>query len=258
VDADRVRPRSDTGTVTAGCSTTYTLGADEHRWIEAEQPSARAGDSLEHDDTDRSAGRNLQLDTDADKGALEDDWLRYDLDVTEAGTYAVWLLGWSGGTEASNTFWLQIDGEDLVRANIEVPDWGWRNPATVTLTEGRHTLWLRNREPNAMIDKLLVTADTSYRPTGLGGDAAAPIGCGPCPIPDPRPMVVIRDEDTGVPNRDTGDGCTINDVIDDRRDDRSHGQFVSHVSEVTERLVDDGVLTERERGRIVRAAGRQR
>src|SRR5690625_1110352 len=84
------------------------------------------------------------------------------------------------------------------------------------------------------------------------------------PDPDPEPgecgdtreTVVIGDLDTGVANADLGDGCTINDLIDEDGDYATHGQFVRHVGDVLRPLTEDGVLTQRELGLIVRAAAR--
>ena len=69
--------------------------------------------------------------------------------------------------------------------------------------------------------------------------------------------VVIGGLDSGVPNRVGGASCSINQLIDD--DPASwpnHGAFVRHVEEVAGYFVGQGVLTDRERGAIVRTAAR--
>jgi hypothetical protein len=71
---------------------------------------------------------------------------------------------------------------------------------------------------------------------------------------DDRETVFIGGEDTGVPNRDTGNGCTINDLIVEDAPYRNHGQFVSHVAVVTNQLIEHGLLTGHEKGQIQRAA----
>ncbi|MBB5791807.1 hypothetical protein HD601_006382 [Jiangella mangrovi] len=75
-----------------------------------------------------------------------------------------------------------------------------------------------------------------------------------CPDSDTRPTVVIGGLDSLVANVDTGDGCTINDLIDDEGDWASHGAFVRHVTAVATALVADGVITSRERGMLTRTA----
>jgi hypothetical protein len=58
-----------------------------------------------------------------------------------------------------------------------------------------------------------------------------------------------------VPNYDRGDGCTINDLIEDDRDWPSKGRFLQHVRAVTNELRDDGVITRQEQNAILAAAG---
>jgi hypothetical protein len=68
--------------------------------------------------------------------------------------------------------------------------------------------------------------------------------------------VIIGVENSGVANVDTGNGCTINDVIDEDAPYANHAYFVRHVEEVTDALVAGGLLTARDKGSIVRAAAR--
>jgi hypothetical protein len=66
----------------------------------------------------------------------------------------------------------------------------------------------------------------------------------------------MRDVDSGVENRDRGDGCTVDDVIEDERQWSSDGRFMRHVRAVTDRLVRADVITRGEQGDILDAAGR--
>jgi hypothetical protein len=77
-----------------------------------------------------------------------------------------------------------------------------------------------------------------------------------CPNSDTRSTVVIGTDDTGVANIDTGNGCTINDLIDEHAEYPDHGSFVRHVEAVTAPLVANGLLSRRNQGIIVRAAAR--
>lgn len=81
-----------------------------------------------------------------------------------------------------------------------------------------------------------------------GGDA--------CPDSDTRDTVIIDGQDTGVQNADTGDGCTISDLIAADAAYASHGAFVEHVDAVTDQLMADGAISGREKGRIMRTAAR--
>ncbi|WP_370948727.1 copper-binding protein [Amycolatopsis sp. cg5] len=104
-----------------------------------------------------------------------------------------------------------------------------------------------------------------YRATDVAGNVAAEqsgafkvVQIGPrpdaCPDSDVRDTVIIGDIDSQVENIDTGNGCTINDIIDENAEYASHDSFVRHVKAVTAELVDNGVLASSDRGRIVMAA----
>jgi hypothetical protein len=111
----------------------------------------------------------------------------------------------------------------------------------------------------------LGTHTVQYRATDRAGNTSA-VGSvtfrvvepGPdaCPDSDTRATVIIGTDDTGVANVDTGNGCTINDLIDEHGHYADHASFVRHVDQVTEKLVTDGILTRRDQGSIVRAAAR--
>ncbi|WIY00700.1 copper-binding protein [Amycolatopsis mongoliensis] len=75
-----------------------------------------------------------------------------------------------------------------------------------------------------------------------------------CPVSDTRETVVIGGVDSQVENIDIGNGCTLNDVIDENAEYASHDRFVQHVKAVTQELVGNGVLSSGDRNRIVTAA----
>ncbi len=77
-----------------------------------------------------------------------------------------------------------------------------------------------------------------------------------CPGSDLRETVVVGSEETGVTNGDSGNGCTINDLIEEDAGHPDHGAFVRHVDRVTNELLSAGVISGREKGRIMSAAGR--
>jgi hypothetical protein len=81
-------------------------------------------------------------------------------------------------------------------------------------------------------------------------------GADTCPTSDTRRTVIIGDDDTGIANVDTGNGCTINDLIAEDARYPDHGSFVRHVQGITDRLVTRGTLAARQQGAIVRAAAR--
>ncbi|WP_410658872.1 OmpL47-type beta-barrel domain-containing protein [Amycolatopsis sp. lyj-112] len=83
---------------------------------------------------------------------------------------------------------------------------------------------------------------------------ATPPGPDACPDSDVRDTVILGTADSQVENRDTGNGCTINDVIDDESDYSSNDQFVVYVRAVTQELLDGETISSDERNLIVTAA----
>ena len=83
-----------------------------------------------------------------------------------------------------------------------------------------------------------------------GGGVPAP----DCPEFDERLTVIVGTVDSGVPNRVTGNRCTINELIEDEKDWSSHALFLKHVDTVLDKLLAAGVIDAREHRTIYRAA----
>ncbi|MFF7877985.1 OmpL47-type beta-barrel domain-containing protein [Streptomyces californicus] len=83
-----------------------------------------------------------------------------------------------------------------------------------------------------------------------GGGVPAPN----CAEFDERHTVFVGTIDTGVPNRITRNRCTINELIEDEKDWSSNALFLKHVTAVLDKLKTDGVIDQRERRAINRAA----
>jgi predicted extracellular nuclease len=78
----------------------------------------------------------------------------------------------------------------------------------------------------------------------------------PCADPDTRATVFVEGTDTGVPNRELDNGCTVNDVLPRRADFDDKGDYVSAVSAKTNELKAAGVISGREKGEIMRVAAK--
>ena len=81
-----------------------------------------------------------------------------------------------------------------------------------------------------------------------------------CVGSDLREKVWVGERQTKVDNVDTGDGCTVNDLInalieEKEQDWKNHGQFMRQFNnEITDDLVDEDVISKQERGKIHKAA----
>ncbi|MCE7004198.1 hypothetical protein LWC34_15335 [Kibdelosporangium philippinense] len=136
-------------------------------------------------------------------------------------------------------------GVKLIEYSLDNGAWQqYLNTVQVT-AKGAHTVKYRasDNAGNAAPEKAV-----AFTVVEQGSDA--------CPNSDTRETVIIKQDNTGVANVDTGNGCTVSDLVDQNRSWPSHGEFVRHVDTVTSELVTRGVLSRRDAGTIVRAASR--
>ncbi|MEU7790613.1 copper-binding protein [Amycolatopsis sp. NPDC049159] len=136
-------------------------------------------------------------------------------------------------------------GVDSVEYKLDSGAWTRYAAPVVVPALGAHTV--RSRATD-------VAGNVSAEVSGTFTVVAAPPPPDACPNSDTRDTVVIGGVDSQVENIDTGNGCTINDVIDENAEYASHDRFVKHVKAVTQELVGNGVLSSGDRNRIVTAA----
>jgi uncharacterized cupredoxin-like copper-binding protein len=159
----------------------------------------------------------------------------------------------SGNQDASwnylDSATLTIDALDVdsgvasVEYKLDDGEWtAYTDPVTVD-TAGAHTVAYRATDNAGNVSAELSGSFTIVETTT---DA--------CPSSDTRATVIIGVIDTGVPNVDTGNGCTVNDLIAEDAEYGTHNKFVNHVNQVTDELVTAGVLTSQQRSTIVNAA----
>ncbi|WET80904.1 copper-binding protein [Amycolatopsis sp. QT-25] len=136
-------------------------------------------------------------------------------------------------------------GVDKIEYKMDGGAWTvYTAPVKVTAL-GTHTLIYRASDK---------AGNVSAEQGGAFTIVAAPPGPDACPDSDVRDTVILGTADSQVENRDTGDGCTINDVLDDESDYSSNDQFVTYVRAVTQELLDGEVISSDERNLIVTAA----
>jgi uncharacterized cupredoxin-like copper-binding protein len=134
-------------------------------------------------------------------------------------------------------------GVASVEYKVDDGDWtAYAAPVTVD-TAGSHIVSYRATDKAGNVSDAL---SASFRVVETRNDA--------CPSSDTRATVIIGVVDSGVDNVDTGNGCTINDLIAENAEYGTHNKFVKHVNKVTDELVTAGVITSQERSLIVNAA----
>ncbi|BEL03547.1 hypothetical protein Q0Z83_017380 [Actinoplanes sichuanensis] len=134
-------------------------------------------------------------------------------------------------------------GVKAIEYRLDDGAWTAYTQAVGISTSGSHTVRYRasDNAGNTAAEK-----SVAFTVVERGSDA--------CPDSDTRDTVIIGGNDTRIRNVDTGNGCTINDLIAERADYPTRAAFVRHVEAVTNTLVTAGKLTQRQAGTIVRAA----
>jgi hypothetical protein len=103
--------------------------------------------------------------------------LSYTVNFTTTGVYTVWVRGYAPDG-AGDSIYVGLDNQAPVTATVLTGfaprQWGWTNitqngPATIEVTEpGLHTFYIWMREDGLRLDRILLTTDSSYNPTGIG------------------------------------------------------------------------------------------
>ncbi|MZD08872.1 DUF1080 domain-containing protein [Streptomyces sp. SID5785] len=93
-------------------------------------------------------------------------------------------------------------------------------------------------------------AQTFLFAVASGGGVPAP----DCAEYDERSTVFVGTVDTGVPNRVTENRCRINELIEDEKEWTSQALFLKHVKKVTDQLLKQGAIDQREYKKINKAA----
>jgi hypothetical protein len=103
--------------------------------------------------------------------------LRYRISFTTTGTYHLWLRGYAPDG-AGDSVYVTLDEQPVVPLTGFAPrQWDWATkrsdeqgiPVTIEVVEtGLHTLSVQMREDGLRLDRILLTTDSGYNPTGDG------------------------------------------------------------------------------------------
>ena len=133
--------------------------------------------------------------------------LTYPLYITTPATYTIWLRGWAPNG-AGDSVYVEAGGVLTAVTGFTPRQWSWANleisdgvpatslletdkPATLALTTtGLYTLNFRMREDGLLIDRVLLTTDTTYIPSGFGPAESGRIGINTVPPTIPLDRVL--------------------------------------------------------------------
>jgi PKD repeat protein len=165
-------------------------GDRDFLWIEAEAGEINAP-MMVHAAGEASGGQYIEVRGGNNNiiNAPQDGHTIYRFNISNAGTYKIWGRV-KIDMDDEDAFWIKMDDNDwIIWQDIEVGcKWHWdevhdyRNNnkvMTYYLEAGTHTLILTYGMDQARLDKLLITNDMEYRPTGKGPGAEAAFLTGP-------------------------------------------------------------------------------
>ncbi|MBI4663332.1 MAG: hypothetical protein HY735_31410 [Verrucomicrobia bacterium] len=153
-----------------------------HTWNFGTALAGYSGDGYMESSPDIGVSRN-------DTPGFSDQSPRLDFKVnfTQPGTYFVWVRGY-GKDGSGDSLHVGLDKQELDTSD-RITGWGtsfvWArarqspstgNPTIDVLTAGEHTISVWMREDGVIIDKLLLTADENFTPTGLGPAQSLRVG----------------------------------------------------------------------------------
>ncbi len=108
--------------------------------------------------------------------------LDYQVNFNRTGTHYVWILG-RGETSSSNSVHTGLDGIEDTLTNQALhfnagAGWAWSSIRTTTTmatievpTVGQHTFNIWMRESGTYVDRILITSNAAYVPTGLEAES---------------------------------------------------------------------------------------
>lgn len=96
------------------------------------------------------------------------------MNFTTTGIYTIWLRGYAPNG-AGDSVYVGLDSQPATALTGFVPQaWSWANSiqngvATIEIVEpGLHTLRIWQREDGLRLDRILLTNDNNYNPSGDG------------------------------------------------------------------------------------------
>ena len=95
--------------------------------------------------------------------------LNYDLDVQTPDTYYLWLRVY-GPDGSSDSFYAEMDDGGRTAEHFGAQgQWLWKQVSGSFYLSGAHSLTISHREDGARLDRILLTTDASFTPSGQGG-----------------------------------------------------------------------------------------
>jgi poly(beta-D-mannuronate) C5 epimerase len=146
---------------------TGSTAASGHAWVGSTNAPGYVGASamFASPNTGLNVSSNIQTNSPG---------LKYQVQFTHTGTYKFWVRGWAA-SGSDDSVHVGVDGLTPQTVSYAVSGaWIWKSGQVVIATVGVHELNLWMREDGAYVDRLLITTNAGYVPTGNGPAETTP------------------------------------------------------------------------------------
>ena len=153
--------------------------------------------------------------------------LGFDIEFTTAGTYAIWSYLYADASNMDSVF-VGLDGTQI-GSSYSSPNsfdvWIWENHyLDVYISAGTHTLQMRRREKNLCVDRIILTDDLSYTPSGSGPAESSRASSNAAPTAD------AGTDQTGIT---VAGGATLDGTASDDGNPTSPGSITTTWSKIS-------------------------
>ncbi len=133
-------------------------------------------------------------------------WATYTFTTATARNHKIWArtLAVSGSTDS---FCFQLDNNAIEQWSVPTnAAWQWNEvkDGTYYLSAGNHTIKFRYRETNTKLDKVVITSDLAYVPTGTGPGSGGGTGPTATPVPPTATRAAATSTPTATPTPGSG------------------------------------------------------
>lgn len=142
------------------------IGGKENIWLEAEDADVITKGFDITKDNEASNGTAIANKLPSHQAGA---FVSYKFHIENSGKYFIWLRTlWAGG--CNNTFKISVDKSNkIIIGNDNLfKKWHWIQPCEYELASGEHNVTVYNEESLTQLDKILLTSNPYYIPSGFG------------------------------------------------------------------------------------------
>jgi len=151
----------------------------------------------------------------------------YEVEYSSQVNVYVWIRG-NGPSGSRDSIWVGIDNDDtnVIRIDPTRAAWGWERENTqLTIPAGVHTFNIWMREDGTIVDRIILTTDSTYTPTGDGPAESPRSGGGNSPPTAQNDsftvfenstnnaFAVLQDNGNGLDSDPDSDPVTVSSVV---------------------------------------------